>query len=48
MIRCCALTVPMRKVMEEMCPSPVARKLKMKRNAPFGSPDWWDAARWMD
>ena len=35
-MRCCALTVPVRKVMEEMCPSPVARRLRMKRSAPCG------------
>ena len=40
MIRFWALTVPVRKVIEEMCPSPVARKLKMKRNAPRGKSDW--------
>ena len=34
-MRCCALTVPVRKVMEEMCPSPVARRLRMKRSAPL-------------
>ena len=39
-MRFCALTTPMRKVMEEMCPSPVARRLRMKRNPPFGTPDW--------
>ena len=39
-MRLCALTVPVRKVMEEMCPSPVARRLKMKRSAPLGNPVW--------
>src|SRR5208283_5522159 len=31
---------PARNVMEEMCPSPVARKLRMKRKAPAGKPVW--------
>ena len=28
--------MPVRNVMEEMCPSPVARRLRMKRSAPAG------------
>jgi hypothetical protein len=38
----------LRKVMEEMCPSPVARKLRMKRSAPLGSRTGRGAARWTD
>ena len=30
----------MRNVIEEMCPSPVARRLRMKRNEPRGRSDW--------
>src|SRR5271167_1501113 len=32
--------IPVRKVMEEICPSPVARKLRIKRRAPEGRSDW--------
>src|ERR1700722_795206 len=32
--------IPVRKVMEEICPSPVARKLRTKRRAPKGRSDW--------
>src|SRR5579872_4739928 len=32
--------MPVRKVIEEICPSPVARKLRIKRRAPGGRSDW--------
>src|SRR5207248_645818 len=35
-----ASTKPVRKVTEEMCPSPVARKLRIKRKEPGGRLDW--------
>ena len=31
---------PERKVIDEMCPSPVARRLRMNRRDPSGRPDW--------
>ena len=39
-IRFCPSTTPLRKVMDEMWPSPVARKLRMNRNASGGRLDW--------
>ena len=33
-------TVPLRKVIEEICPSPVARRLSRNRREPGSSPDW--------
>jgi hypothetical protein len=33
-------TIPERKVIEEMCPSPVARRLRMTRSEPSGRSDW--------
>ena len=35
-----ASTVPERNVIEEMCPSPVARKLSTNRREPGGKPVW--------
>src|ERR1017187_6505612 len=32
--------IPVRKVMEEMCPSPVARKLRINRRVPGGRSVW--------
>ena len=32
--------MPLRKVIEEMWPSPVARRLMMNRLEPSGTPDW--------
>src|ERR1043165_3029909 len=31
---------PARKVSEETCPPPPARRLRMKRRPPSGAPDW--------
>ena len=35
-----ALITPLRNSMEDMCPSPVARRLMMKRSEPSATPDW--------
>ena len=35
-----AVHVPVRKAMEEMCPSPTALSERMKRTAPSSTPDW--------
>ena len=35
-----ASMTPERKVIDEMCPSPVARRLRMNRREPSGRPDW--------
>src|ERR1700675_3189239 len=32
--------VPTRNVSDDTCPSPVARRLRMKRKPPFGASDW--------
>ena len=32
--------MPVRNSIEEMCPSPVARRLRMKRSSPSARPDW--------
>ena len=34
-----ASNMPLRKAIEETCPSAVARKLRMKRNEPAGTSD---------
>ena len=39
-IRFAASITPERKVIEEICPSPVARRLRMNRRDPSGRPDW--------
>ena len=39
-MRFSASTVPLRNVIDEMCPSPVARRLSTNRREPSSSPDW--------
>ena len=35
-----AAMMPARNVSDETCPSPTARRLRMKRRPPSGVPDW--------